>query len=297
MVFPLSFHRHLARIYNLRIFYTAEEIYLWDDEVSSAFRWIKLHPDVSGLFGFVVPPFLFVPTGQTFGSNTSPSNWEPLARARTAIGENILKQPKPVLETLKIKHITYLEKLKETLPRTTVAITPAHPGILNLGVYHNGTQQVTKMNMHVDDNLMADILRFIKDAIVSSIESNFRILGSPNPAIRKSSMEEDKFVEIALSSLREHLGVELDSRKLTVSIIRVKCAKISKILTQFGPHRRGFFIREIAELIGTLNFLTTCSTWSQFSFIRIQEFLITSYKGIYHNLKQNPKLTHLFPAR
>ena len=56
--------------------------------------------------------FLFVPTGQTFGSNTSPSNWELLARARTDIEENILKHLKPVLETLKIKHITYLKKMK-----------------------------------------------------------------------------------------------------------------------------------------------------------------------------------------
>ena len=38
LVFPLSFHHHLTRIYNLRITYPTDEIYLWDNDVSSAWR-------------------------------------------------------------------------------------------------------------------------------------------------------------------------------------------------------------------------------------------------------------------
>ena len=87
LVFPASFIKHLTRIYNLRITYPSEDILLWDDDVSSAFRWIKLHPDIASVFAFAVDKFMFIPTGQTFGSNTSPSNWEVLAQARTLIGE------------------------------------------------------------------------------------------------------------------------------------------------------------------------------------------------------------------
>ena len=38
LVFPQSFVAHLQQIYNLRITYPEEEIFLWDDDVSSAVR-------------------------------------------------------------------------------------------------------------------------------------------------------------------------------------------------------------------------------------------------------------------
>ena len=79
LVFSKALTNHLRRIYNLRITYFHQEIYLWDDDISSAFRWVKLNPDIVTAFAFTVGNYLFCSTGQTFGRNISPSNWEVLA--------------------------------------------------------------------------------------------------------------------------------------------------------------------------------------------------------------------------
>ena len=85
--------RHIARIWNLRISYPSTDILLMDDDISAAFRQMKHHVDVIMAFAFVVGGYLFFPTGGTFGSNTSPSNFESIANARTAL-----------MEAMQVKH-------------------------------------------------------------------------------------------------------------------------------------------------------------------------------------------------
>ena len=74
-----TFMRHLETIWNLRISHPNSDIYLFDDDVKGAFRHCKYHPDVASAFSFVISNLLFVPMGGTFGSVTSPSNFEPIA--------------------------------------------------------------------------------------------------------------------------------------------------------------------------------------------------------------------------
>ena len=114
LVFPQFFTCHLKRIYNLRITHPEEEIYLWDDDVISAFLWVKLNPDISSVFVFRIQNLLCITTGQTFSSNTSPFNWEVLAQARCLIGEHLLAQPAATLTQLSCKHHAYLEKYNGT---------------------------------------------------------------------------------------------------------------------------------------------------------------------------------------
>eukprot|EP00957_Ditylum_brightwellii_P151646 11548441-Ditylum_brightwellii.AAC.1 len=54
---------------------------LWDNDATGAFRQYKLHPDIVQMFIFILQQLIFIPCGQTFSSNTSPSNWEPVRRA------------------------------------------------------------------------------------------------------------------------------------------------------------------------------------------------------------------------
>eukprot|EP00957_Ditylum_brightwellii_P039617 2996260-Ditylum_brightwellii.AAC.2 len=77
--------KHLIRMWNLRISYTNEEILLWGDDATESFRQCKLRPDIAQVFSFIIEQLLFVPCGNTFGSNTSPANWEPIRRAREAL--------------------------------------------------------------------------------------------------------------------------------------------------------------------------------------------------------------------
>ena len=87
IVYVTAFQRHLEVIWNSRIFHPHSEILLFDDDVKGAFRHCKYHPDIATAFSFIMEKFLFIPLGGTFRSITSPSNFEPIARARTHLAE------------------------------------------------------------------------------------------------------------------------------------------------------------------------------------------------------------------
>ena len=79
--FAGSFVRLITSIWNLRITYPNQPIYIGDDDVKNAFRLIKSNPAVVGMHGFVGHGLLGFSTGMTFGDNYSPQNFEPIAVA------------------------------------------------------------------------------------------------------------------------------------------------------------------------------------------------------------------------
>eukprot|EP00957_Ditylum_brightwellii_P027599 2086660-Ditylum_brightwellii.AAC.1 len=85
VTFGQALPKRLIRIWNLRLSYPEEDILLWDNDATGAFRQCKLNPDIAQVFSFIIEHLLFVPCGNTFGINTSPANWEPIRRAREAL--------------------------------------------------------------------------------------------------------------------------------------------------------------------------------------------------------------------
>ena len=83
IIYGSTFNRYLAYIWNSRITYPTSDIMLMDDDVKGAFRHCKYHPDVVSAFSFIIQYLLFISLGGTFGSIVTPSNFEPIARART----------------------------------------------------------------------------------------------------------------------------------------------------------------------------------------------------------------------
>ena len=77
-----AFKRQLIHIWNIRITYPTEVIYLWDDDAKSAFRQVKSHPDTAGAYCYQANGMVVVSGGQVFGGNTCPSNWMIIANAR-----------------------------------------------------------------------------------------------------------------------------------------------------------------------------------------------------------------------
>ena len=77
-----SFSKHLIRIWNLRITHSSQDIFLLDYDVAGAYMIPKYNLDVAGFFTYDIMRYFFLPTGGTFGSNTSPPEYKPLARAR-----------------------------------------------------------------------------------------------------------------------------------------------------------------------------------------------------------------------
>ena len=54
----------------------AVDIILHSNDIKSAFRQIKLHPDVMGVFSYIIADKQFLSCGQPFGTDFSPANWE-----------------------------------------------------------------------------------------------------------------------------------------------------------------------------------------------------------------------------
>ena len=66
----------LVWAYNLRILYPADNILVHANDVKSCCRQIKHHPDVSGMFSYILADYLFFQVGLAFGADFSPANWE-----------------------------------------------------------------------------------------------------------------------------------------------------------------------------------------------------------------------------
>jgi hypothetical protein len=80
IIFGDAWIRFLVAIYNLRITFPDLEIYLFDDDVASAFRQLKYHPNVISAKGILIDELLFIATGLTFGDRSSPPSFETIAR-------------------------------------------------------------------------------------------------------------------------------------------------------------------------------------------------------------------------
>ena len=141
-------------LWNLRISYPEEEIYLAFIDISSCFRWPRLCPDLIGAFGFVIGSIYFAANAMVFGSVVSASTWEPFRRAISALAMALYDAPGLVQ-----KHASLLNLVKWVKPDGFTAFAKATACALNPGVfYSDGRRKPTPHLFHVDDNLIADAL-------------------------------------------------------------------------------------------------------------------------------------------
>ncbi|CAB9523035.1 unknown protein [Seminavis robusta] len=91
-------------LYNLRVTYPREEIYIADDDVSGAFRLMKYHPNCMAMHTSIQAGYGVINTGGTFGDNTSPSNWDTIGQARRQLAWNLWLED-PTVEARVLPHI------------------------------------------------------------------------------------------------------------------------------------------------------------------------------------------------
>ena len=189
-----TWDRNLSRIWELRIIYPNEDILLMDDDVKGAFRHSKYHPDIAEVFSFIILTNLFIPTGGTFGSTTSPANFDPYATARTFLAQKLSRN-----ENLIATHQTLLDKVNfsPVPPDTTTYVKAVSCPITQAGVDRYNSS--TTFNMFVDDSLYADIRENMSVIIAASIESFYMVLGYPDLTQRQSCLSLDKFDQTSCS--------------------------------------------------------------------------------------------------
>ena len=255
-------------LYNLRVSYPDEEIYIADDDVSGAFRLMKYHPNLMAMHTSIQCGHAVVNTGATFGDNTSPSNFDVLGRARRHQSRAAWLSDRDV-EAEVGSFLPELQTADPPTPAEVATFCPADRDELNPGVFDElGRRLPPPYHMHVDDNLYADVLAYLSRTIYSSVAGLFDILGRPTHQGVPTVLSDDKF-SAWCNHLRKLVGRKFDSRRLTVGITQLKRQALSALLEEW-TQRTTYGLKDIAHLLGTLENHTRCVPWARVHFCVLQ---------------------------
>ena len=280
VAYGTAFVRHLRQIFNLRISFPAEDILLWDDDVKGAFRLAKYHPDVAAAFSFAFGEHLFVPVGNTFGSNTSPQTFDVVAAARSRLAHFLAGASRRGIHPSTSFSIEDRIVFPAPPPAVSGLFTPAVADDRNPGVpVFMGTAPPAPHNMFVDDNLVANIRGCILADINASIESLFLLLGFPEEALRPMAIAMDKFVDRPLSHLRLQLGFMIDTRSMRVFLPLSKVEALLQQLDLFCVRRMTFLPLEAAALLGVLVHASTVCPWARHVTIALRRDLCAALRA------------------
>ena len=137
-------------IYNWRVSYPMETIYLALADITACFHFPRISADVTGAFGFIAESLYFILTSHVFGSNTSASSWEAFRRAIQSLIP-VLSQRNELIQ----KHSALLDLGKWNNKKETI-ICQAHPCDTNRGVLDDsGELKPLEANIYIDDILAA----------------------------------------------------------------------------------------------------------------------------------------------
>ena len=250
ITFGLVYIAFLTWIWNLRISFPKQDILLAYIDISSCFRYPRIFADLVGAFGFVVGPWYFAANAMVFGSITSASSWEPLRRAISAIAMACFAR-----KWLQNRHKLYLDMVTwEDIPADDVVFVQAtkckqHQGILD----ENGDELPTPHNIYVDDDLIADTRKRMPQALASAIEAIFTVMGAPCIRLRACAIALDKWSKLKVSYCVVLLGLEFNTRAMTVGITDEYRAEVLHLLKNtWHPGRRSFTVSEMEKLVGKL---------------------------------------------
>ena len=223
---------------------------------------------------------MVVNTGATFGDNTSPSNFDPLAMGRRQLAQYLWSS-----EENYVPRITkFLPAPIELAPRPTKSevnsFGQADADDINVGVLSSdGKRLPPPYNMHVDDNMYADVEEYLPRTICASLYSLFCILGEPTNPLVPSPLSNDKF-ESKYNHQRKLVGRKFDSRRLTVGTLDYKLDQLRELLTAWSK-KSEYGMLELAQLLGILENHTRYARWARCWFYSLQNELRRILHGRY----------------
>ena len=220
-------------------------------------------------------------TGLTFGDNTSPSNWEPIARARQQLAQILWHKP-DIMEQAK----PYLPEFKFAPPATDLeraSFARAIPDSLNTGVLDaEGHRRSPTYNHHVDDNMYADITELLPRAAATSIIALYEILGYPDGRI-PDPISWDKF-ESTHGHIRRVVGWDFNTRDLTFALPTDKRTAITESLREWCT-KTSCTLFEAAELHGTLADASKANRKGRTMFFGFQNAFRRAIQTRYHQVQ------------
>jgi len=270
LFFAKSFMTFLQWVYWLRITYPFLEIYIADDDVCGAFRQLKYHPNLVALHCFMIEGLLVASLGLTFGDNTSPSNFEPVATCRVARARQLWHDPAVVERAAQF--IPPVQFAPNPTPAEVADFVRADSDTQNSGVLDdNGDRLPPAYAMHVDDNMMADVRGFLPQTVAASVMALYDILGPPGSGGTVDVLSRDK-LRTFYSHLRKVTGYIVDSRLLRVSLPDYKREQLAALLLDWQSEST-FTLLKAAELYGSLQSATRFYRWGRVQFLIFQSVI------------------------
>jgi len=155
----------------------------------------------------MIGPSFYAANAMVFGSVASTTSWEPFRRAIAALALSYFGS-----HHLKIKHKEYLDMVRWAEdPEESVVFVPASSCSNNKGVINDdGSEQPSQHNIHVDDNMMADIKRRLIQTLVAVIEAIFRYHGYLKFVVEAMCGSNVQVVEIKCSCYSIFAGFVLE---------------------------------------------------------------------------------------
>ena len=250
-------------IYNLRVSFPDEVIFLALADIKACFRFPRIHPDLAGAFGFMTNSWYCLAIAMVFGSNTSASSWEPFRRAIEGLTKKYANRPDLVQ-----KHKHYIDMVKWEVPSPD-APPPVRAAKckLNPGVFDSvGNRIHHPSRIWVDDTLIAAVGTFaMKMALAAVIEAIFVVMGEPNTQLRQCPLAMDKWMLLIVAERQLALGLIINSRSLTVAISTKYLADtLHLIQTTWHVGRNRFRANEAAKLVGKIGRLREGAPWIRY---------------------------------
>jgi len=267
IVFGQAMPGYLLELCNLRVTYPTRDILQHTNDVTRAFRRECYNCEVVPAKGFLFEDYLHFAVGQTFGDKSSPSNFEPFARARCALAQHywLTKEEVPLYEDY-LDHVQFDAPPGKDTIFTPVTANKYTPGVLR----PNGTRRPTRHFMFVDDAMYADVPERMHLAMRHSIHAANVTFGMPDPTKRTNAVDYEKFFKQKVSHAIDVLGNWIDTRSMEISITTDCRSKVFKLLAStWHDQRKSFTLVEGAQLLGTLINACQVCQWGQFLFVSL----------------------------
>ena len=234
--------RVLIRAYNLRIAHPLDDIIAYKDDLVTAFRRVRYHPDISSAHAFVLANWLIIPIGLVFGARDSPSIFCQISEIRAFASEHFSTLGLPISDQTLIDTVTFTHD-----PPTPNLICPAQSDSLNQGIpgLRHGPH-----NTFVDDTIMMELRRLIRQAAIHSVLSAAIFIGSAE--FVEAPISTEKF-EKYFQHTNELLGFIIDTRRMTLSYPQDKQKDLLSLLnTEIWISKNAFPIKKLASILGKL---------------------------------------------
>jgi hypothetical protein len=268
--------------YNTRISYPTNIIIIALANIKACFRFVRIHADLTGAFGFLANDLYNLATAMVFGLTASASSWESFRRAIEALTEVFANRP-----DLVIKHKKYLDMLKwETIDPNAKKVR-AFPCAINQGTLDEAGKQINlPACIYVDDALMLAIsIEHMKMVLAAMIEAiSFVVMGEPNKSVWQCPLAMDKWNKLVIGPRQIGLGLIIDTNQLTAAIPIKYLTEVCALLdSTWHPNYCRIKVSEAQNLTGKLARLAEGANW-------VFHLLSHLYSSIAYTLAENKRL-------